>query len=155
MEIAETAGVRPADVPVAVDGCGVPTFAFTLERSARLFGELPRMDGGDRVVAAMRAYPELLRGPVAADVKLIRALPGWVAKGGAEGLLCACSEDGLAVALKVEDGSFRAILPALASFLESLGVDTGELGVVPVENSRGECVGEVKIRPTSRVPNGH
>ena len=155
VEIAETAGVRPADVPVAVDGCGVPTFAFTLERSARLFGELPRMDGGDRVVAAMRNYPELLRGPVAADVKLIRALPGWVAKGGAEGLLCACSEDGLAVALKVEDGSFRAILPALASFLESLGVDTGELGVVPVENSRGEWVGEVKTRPTSRVPNSH
>ena len=100
---------------MAVDGCGVPTYAFTLDR-ARAFGELPRLDGGDRVVAAMRAYPELLRGPVAADVKLIRTLPGWIAKGGAEGLLCACSADGLAVVLKVEDGSFRAILPALASF---------------------------------------
>lgn len=146
-EIADAAGVHSSDVPVAVDGCGVPTFAFTLERSARLFGELPRLDGGARVVAAMRAHPELLRGPVAADVKLNRTLPGWVAKGGAEGLLCACSPDGPAVVLKVEDGSFRAILPALAAFLSSLGLETGELGVVPVENSHGERVGEVKIRP--------
>ena len=32
--------------------------------------------GATRVVAAMRAHPELLRGPVAADVKLIRTLAG-------------------------------------------------------------------------------
>ena len=153
-EIADAAGVDAAEVPVAADGCGVPTFAFTLERAARLFGELPRLDGGARVVAAMRAHPELLRGPVAADVKLIRTLDGWVAKGGAEGLFCACSDERLAVVLKVEDGSFRAILPALAAFLETLGVESGDLGVVPVENSRGERVGEVKIRPSSRVPNG-
>lgn len=146
-EIADAAGVPSSDVPLAVDGCGVPTFAFTLERSARAFGELPRLDGGRRVVAAIRAYPALLSGPIAADVKLIRTLDGWVGKGGAEGLFCACSPDGLAVALKVEDGSYRPILPALAAFLSSLGVETGELGVVHVENSRGERVGEVKIRP--------
>ena len=153
-EIADAAGVPSSEVPIAVDGCGVPTFAFTLERSARVFGALPRLEGGPRVVAAMRAHAELLRGPVAADVKLIEAVPGWVAKGGAEGLMCACSPDGLAVVLKVEDGSFRAILPALAAFLTLLDVETGELGVLPVENSHGERVGEVKIRPPSRVPNG-
>ena len=105
-EIAATAGVAVADVPVAVDGCGVPTFALTLERSARLFAALPRLDGGTRVVAAMRARPELLRGPVAADVKLICTLPGWVAKGGAEGLFCACSGDGLAI---VREGGGRLV----------------------------------------------
>jgi len=146
-EIADAAGVPSSDVPVAVDGCGVPTFAFTLERCARAFGALPRLEGGARVVAAMREHPRMLRGPVAADVKLICTLDGWVGKGGAEGLLCACSADGLAIALKVEDGSFRAILPALAAFLDSLGIETGDLGVVPVENSRGERVGAVKIRP--------
>jgi L-asparaginase II len=94
----------------------------------------------------MRGRPELLRGPVAADVKLIRTLPGWVAKGGAEGLFCAGSADGLAIVAKVEDGSFRAILPAVAHVLQSLRIDTGDLGVVPVENSHGECVGVVRIR---------
>jgi len=93
-----------------------------------------------------QAHPELLRGPVAADAVLIRAIAGWVAKGGAEGLFCACSPDGLGVALKVEDGAFRAIRPALAAFLRTLGVETGELGIVTVDNSRGEVVGEVMAR---------
>ena len=37
----------------------------------------------------------------------------------------------------------RAIRPALAEFLRRLGLETGELGVEPVVNSRGELVGEV------------
>ena len=38
---------------------------------------------------AMRAHPELVGGPDGADFDLMRAAPGWFAKGGAEGLLCA------------------------------------------------------------------
>jgi len=102
----------------------------------------------------MRAHPDMLEGPIDADVKLVCSLSDWAGKGGAEGLFCAWSVGGQAVVLKVEDGSYRPILPALASFLGSLGIETGELGVVPVENSHGERVGEVKIRPKSRVPNG-
>jgi L-asparaginase II len=146
-ELAETAGMRVPDLPLAVDGCGVPTFALTLERCARLFGRLPKLEGGARIASAMHAHPEMLEGPIDADVKLVRSLSDWAGKGGAEGLFCAWSLDGRAVVLKVEDGSYRAILPALAAFLALLGVEAGELGVVPVENSHGERVGEVKIRP--------
>jgi L-asparaginase len=153
-ELAETAGTRPSDLPLAADGCGVPTFALTLERCALLFAQLPKLAGGDRIASAMSAHPEMLEGPIDADVKFVRSLPDWAGKGGAEGLFCAWSSDGRAVVLKVEDGSYRPILPALAGFLTVLGVPTGELGVVPVENSHGERVGEVKIRPKSRVPNG-
>ena len=64
----------------------------------------------------MRAHPEMLRGPLAADAMLVRELDGWVAKGGAEGLFCACSDDGLGVALKVGDGSSRAIRPRSPGF---------------------------------------
>ncbi len=145
-EVAAAAEVEPASLPTATDGCGVLTFALPLDRCAHLFGRLPGLDGGERVVRAMRAHPEMLRGPVAADAMLIGALDGWVAKGGAEGLFCACSPDGLGIALKVEDGAFRAIRPALAAFLRGLGVDTGELGIVTVDNSRGEVVGEVVAR---------
>jgi L-asparaginase II len=84
----------------------------------------------------------------------VRAFDGWGAKGGAEGLFCACSPDGLGIALKVEDGAFRGIRPALATFLQRLGFDTGELGFVTVENSHGETVGAVRTRSESRVPNG-
>ena len=142
-EVASAADVPPDEIPTAVDGCGVVTFALPLERMALLFSRLEQVDGGARVAAAMRAHPDLIRGPMAADSLLMRELEGWTAKGGAEGLLCAVGPDGLGIALKVEDGSMRAMRPALAEFLRRLGLETGELGVEPVENSRGEVVGEV------------
>jgi L-asparaginase len=134
----------PADqIPTAVDGCGVLTFALPLERMALMFGRLEQIDGGATVAASMRAHPELIRGPMAADSLLMRELEGWTAKGGAEGLLCAAGPNGLGIALKVEDGSMRAMRPALAELLRRLGFETGELGVETIENSRGELVGEV------------
>ncbi len=143
-EVSEAAEVRPASMPIAVDGCGVPTFALTLERLAHAFSRFPRMAGGGRVAAAMRAHPDLIRGPGAADTVLMQVLSGWVAKGGAEGLLCATRDDGLGVALKTADGSTRPLQAALAAFLERLGIESGDIGDVEVTNSRGEVVGEVR-----------
>jgi L-asparaginase II len=144
-EVAAAAAVDPAAIVTAVDGCGVVTFGLPLWRAAAMFGRLPSLDGGARVAAAMRAHPEMLRGPVAADALLIRSFAGWVAKGGAEGLFCACTPDGLGLALKVEDGAFRAVLPALAEVLRRLGLDAAALGETPLENSRGERVGALTV----------
>jgi L-asparaginase II len=143
---AEAAEVAADEIPTAVDGCGVVTFALPLERMAHAFGRLPRLEGGDRVAAAMRSHPELIRGPQATDTRVMKALPGWIAKGGAEGLLCAASPEGLGVALKAEDGNGRALGPAAAAFLArlDLDLDLGDLAVVAVENSRGERVGEIR-----------
>ncbi len=143
-EVASAAEVEAAAIPVGVDGCGVPTFGLTLERMAYAFSRLERLDGGAVAVQAMRNYPELIRGPGSADTELMRALPGWVAKGGAEGLLCATSPEGLGIAVKVEDGSGRAVRSAAAAFLGRLGLEPGELGKVPLENSHGEVVGELR-----------
>jgi L-asparaginase II len=142
-EVAAAAEVGSAAIPSAVDGCGVVTWALPLERMAHAFGRLPALEGGARTLAAMRVQPDLIRGPLAGDSMLMQTLPGWTAKGGAEGLFCAVSPDGVALALKAEDGAWRAIRPALAELLGRLGHDPGELGVVPVENSRGEVVGEI------------
>ena len=81
---------------------------------------------------------------LAADTRLMRALPGWIAKGGAEGLLCA-SGNGVGVALKSEDGNGRALGPAAAQLFAQLGLNLGELAVIPLENSRKERVGEIRI----------
>jgi len=143
-EVARAAEVEPGTMGTAVDGCGVVTFALPLERMAHAFSRLESLDAGGQVARAMRAYPELIRGPLAADTMLMQLQPGWVAKGGAEGLLCAASPDGLGVALKVEDGNTRAVRSALAAFLAQLGFETGDLGFVPVENSRGEVVGQLR-----------
>jgi L-asparaginase II len=102
------------------------------------------MAGGPAVADAMRAHPELMLGPVPLDTNLMQAQPGWIAKGGAEALLCAASSDGLGVALKVEDGSARALRPALGAFLEQLGLEPGPFGTVELRNSRDDLVGSVE-----------
>jgi L-asparaginase II len=139
---AEAAEVEEDEIRSAVDGCGVLTFALPLERMAHAFARLPALTGGDGIAAAMREYPELIRGPIATDTRLMKALPGWIAKGGAEGLLCA-SGNGIGIALKSEDGNGRALGPAAAMFFAQLDVDLGELATLPIENSRGELVGSI------------
>ena len=137
------ANIDARAIRTAVDGCGVVTFALTIERMAHAYSRLERIEGGRSVAAAMRAHAELVRGPGEPDTVLMERLPGWTAKGGAEGLLCACSPDGLGVALKVADGAGRAVAPAVSAFLAGLGHPVDELRRLLVENSRGEHVGEI------------
>lgn len=118
----------------AIDGCGVPTFTMSLTDAARLLQRTPA-----RIADAMRALPELIGRPDGADVELMRLRPGWLAKAGAEGLLCAVSPDGRGIALKVEDGAARAVGPALGALL-----DIDELARLEIRNSLGEVTGAVQ-----------
>ncbi len=144
-DVAAATGVSEDELPAATDGCGVVTWALQLERIAAMFSRLEQTAEGARIAATMRARPELIGGEGSVDTELMRLLPGLAAKGGAEGLLCAAAPDGLGVVLKAEDGSFRAIKPALASFLEPLGHPLPTFVREPVLNSRGEEVGEIAL----------
>jgi L-asparaginase II len=124
----------------AIDGCGVPTYALTLRDSAALLLRVR-----PRIADAMRARPELVGGRGADDTKLMRELPGWIAKRGAEGLFCAASPEGIGVALKVEDGNPRPLRPAMGALLAELGVEAAGFGPLPLRNSRGETVGAVAV----------
>jgi L-asparaginase II len=143
-EVARASDLAEDELETAVDGCGVVTFALPLERMALAFARLERLDGGDRVATAMRAHPALIRGPDGDDTNVMRAHEGWIAKGGAEGLLCAAGPRGLGVAVKIEDGNGRAVGPAAAAFLARLGYPVEKLERAPIENSRGEVVGELR-----------
>jgi len=120
------------DAEVGVDGCGVPTFALPLSRMCEVFLQTPQ-----RIREAMAARPELVGGTGSADTELMRARPGWFAKGGAEGLFCV-SDGRDAWTFKVEDGATRGLRPALGRVL---GID--EFREVEVRNSRGEVVGSI------------
>jgi L-asparaginase II len=112
-----------------------------------MFSRLESAVGGARVTGAMRAHPQLVGGAGQLDTQLMRALPGWIAKGGAEGLLCAAGAGGIGVALKVLDGNFRALRPAVPVVLAALGVDVAaSLGRAEIRNSRAEVVGELTAR---------
>jgi L-asparaginase II len=131
--IAELIGPHSA---VAVDGCGVPTFAVTLNQAAALLTRTP-----PRIREAMQARPELVGGSSGViDTEFMRR-GGWIAKRGAEGLFCAASDAGRGIALKSEDGSERPIGPALGRLL---GID--DLLETPITSSRGEVVGVVGLR---------
>jgi L-asparaginase len=141
-EVAKVAETPAGELPLAVDGCGVVTFALPLERMAAAFGELARgqPEGAARIVAAMTANPDLVEGPGWPATELMLALPGVVAKHGAEGVVCVGFTDGVGVALKVEDGAYRAILPAAAHF-----VGLSALAERPLKNSRGDVVGRLRV----------
>ncbi|HVH50556.1 MAG TPA: asparaginase [Gaiellaceae bacterium] len=143
----EAAGTEPAHT--ATDGCGVVTFAMTLERMAHAFSRFEQLPAGARIANAMRAHPHLVGGEDGADVMLMRAAPGWFAKGGAEGLLCAGGPGGLGVALKCDDGASRPLAPAAAAFLAPFAADIAPLADAPIVNSRGERVGECVVSFTN------
>ena len=143
-ELASASDLDEESLRSATDGCGVVTFALPLERMALAFARLEQLDAGDRVAAAMRAHPALIRGPESPDTVLMRAHEGWIAKGGADGVMCAAGPRGLGVAVKVEDGAGRAVGPALAAFLSRLGHPVAKLERPPVTNSRAEVVGDIR-----------
>ena len=136
----------------ATDGCGMRTFAVPLAALAGAFGRLAGGGlgpAGDRCAAAMRAHPELVAFDGAIDTELMRAEDGLVAKIGAEGVLAVGLADGRGLALKVRDGSLRAVPPAGVALVRSaLGLGAAvpeELVACPIMNSRGVRVGELRV----------
>jgi L-asparaginase II len=138
---AEAADVAVAELPTGVDGCAVVTFALPLERMAHAFARLPTLPDAHQVTEAMRAHPDLIGGADGADVLLMQNTHSYVAKGGAEGLLCGVDlATNTGFALKAEDGTFRALTAAAAAFLEVT------LPPTLVHNTRGEVVGDVSLQ---------
>ena len=145
--IAETVA-ELAGEPIAaagVDGCGAPLAGFSLTALAGAFRRLVEAPPGSperRVADEMRAHPDLVAGTGADDTVLMGAVPGLLAKGGAEGVVAAAMPGVGAVAIKIEDGGQRARTPILLDELRRLGVDVPVLGELILGG--GEPVGEVR-----------
>lgn len=145
--MADAAVETPA--PVAVDGCGAPLFGLTLTGLARAAQSLVlAQDGPSRAVAdAMREHPEYVGGTGHQNTDLMRALPGAVVKGGAEGVLVAATREGHAVAVKVIDGSPRATTAIALGALSALGADVTQaardMAALPILGG-GRVVGEIR-----------
>jgi L-asparaginase II len=133
-----------------VDGCGAPVLALSLTGLARAFGRLATADPETPeglVAQANRAHPEYVGGTNRDVTRLIRGIPGLIAKDGAEGVYAAALADGRAVALKIADGADRARRPVLANALRVAGAEgevLDELIEQEVVLGHGEPVGRVE-----------
>jgi L-asparaginase II len=148
-----------ADV-LAIDGCGIPTYATSLRNAARSFARLAtlaELDDTDaaalaRVRGAMVAEPDYVAGTKRFDTDLIRAGNGRiVAKVGAEAVhATALLDGGVGLVLKVIDGAQRAVAPAALALLRGIDaldddqmVQLGPHARASIRNRAGTIVGEI------------
>ncbi|MBS2962308.1 asparaginase [Actinocrinis puniceicyclus] len=133
----------------AVDGCGAPLLGLSLTGLARAVQACvtaePRSNAR-KVADTMRAHPEYVAGTQQLDTLAMRAVPGLLAKSGAEAVHAAALPDGRALAFKISDGSKRAKPVLLAEALRRLGVRSealDRLGTVALYGG-SDVVGEVR-----------
>lgn len=143
--------------PVAVhatDGCGAPLLSTSLTGLARGFARLATAeDGPERQVAdAIRQHPEWTSGTTRDERLLLGAVPGAIAKMGAESCYVVALVDGRAFALKHDDGADRVRPVTMTALLRRAGVDTEpgvdtevvrRLGELPLLGG-GAVVGEIR-----------
>jgi L-asparaginase II len=156
--VAEMGGMAPSALETAVDGCSVPVFALPLAAMARAYARLASAgESGDdrerslaRIRRAMMSHPRATGGAERFATQLMEAMPGRiVAKGGAEGLEClGLPERALGLAVKVEDGSTRAVGPAVIEVLDHLGA------LSDAERQRLEALRVPKLRNVAGLEVG-
>jgi L-asparaginase II len=172
--VADFAGLQPDEVPIAIDGCGVPAFFLSLHRAAFAYAQLMGRtldryeESASTVIEAMTSFPEYVAGSWSMTTPLMRSFGGeLLAKEGAEGFyamalspsLCSELTDrlrlpddcALGVALKIDDGSMeRGRNPVILRLLELLGVDLdARPELTPyrhweLRNHAGTTVGDVR-----------
>jgi L-asparaginase II len=116
-------------VVIATDGCGIPTFGLTIRQMACAFARLVSpLAAWRRIPQAIASYPELIGAPDRIDVCVMKATSGRIiAKGGAEGLMrLADRTNQLGMAIKIADGSIRALGPVTIALLMRYGWISGD-----------------------------
>lgn len=130
-----------------VDGCGAPLLATPLAHLARAVGRIAQEPAGSlgaRLVGAMTAHPEYVSGTARSERDLMRAVPGILAKSGAESVYVVALPDGSTFALKIEDGSERPLYAVMGRMLELAGLEAEMLLDRPRVLGGGQPVGEVR-----------
>ncbi len=129
--VSRSAGLPAAEVETGIDGCGVPVFYLPLRNMALAYAKLANPTAADwsgsqaAVVAirdAMLAYPQVVAGTGRLDTVIMQVTKGrLVAKVGAEAVYCLSAvNEGLGIALKIDDGGNAPVAPVVISLLKKL-----------------------------------
>jgi len=119
-------------IKIGIEGCGAPTFALPLKNMAIGFSKLKSFISKKQLTSqslqvladSMWRYPEMVSGRGRLDYELaIASKRNILAKAGAEALHCgAILDKGYGLAVKILDGSRRAVAPASIEVYRQLGV---------------------------------
>lgn len=150
--VADLTGQRVARV--SVDGCGAPLFAVSLHGLARAMARL--VTGAQdtplaRVANAIRNHPEMASGSGRDVARLMRAVPGLLAKDGFEGVQAMALPDGRAIAVKIADGGDRARGPVAAAALARCGVSPAVLAEFTSTPLRGGSTSVGALQPAPEL----
>ncbi|MEA1993397.1 MAG: asparaginase [Euryarchaeota archaeon] len=147
---------RHEDIQIGIDGCGVPVFGMPLYNMALGFARFGnpvdlKETAASRIKNAMQRYPEQVAGTDRFDTDLMKATKKLISKAGAEGVHCiALLNDGIGIAMKIDDGGSRARAPAMMQILKKMDVlDKEELKKLEKyrnpknKNHHGDIVGRI------------
>ncbi len=160
--VAMAARIPDEKLKIGIDGCGVPVFYLPLYNMALAYARLAIPEKAEwgayenaalTIRNAMRAYPEILAGTGRIDTVVSKITKGRIiAKIGANAVYCLSDmKNGIGIAFKIEDGSYRAINPAVIGVLKRLDLITREEHAALLEkfppvlkNHRGDIIGTVE-----------
>jgi L-asparaginase II len=140
-----------------IDGCSAPNWACTIGGLARA---MARCAGNSsdilglasvRLRNAMMSHPDLVAGETRACTELMNAVPGVALKTGAEAVFTAIIPNKkMGVAIKIEDGAFRASEAVITAILIRMGLLNAahpaavrRLG--PISNWDGLQIGSISV----------
>jgi L-asparaginase II len=160
--IEDMCNIPKEEIQLSVDGCGVPVHQLPLLHAALGFARLAkpnetlapkRAAALETIRNAMIQHPEMVGGTDRFDTDLMKIYDGRVvAKAGAEAVQCiGLVEEGIGIAIKVEDGAPRATSVAAMEVLKQLGIGDQQIFevlkdyvIAPVLNARNDTIGTIK-----------
>lgn len=106
------------------DGCGAPLFAIGTKGLARAIHKvtISKDPVHQEVLGACREYPINMTGENRKEARLMEQVPGLFLKDGAEAVEVISLQDGRTAALKIADGSARAIETITGAILQRWGI---------------------------------
>jgi L-asparaginase II len=110
----------------STDGCGAPLFLLSVAGLAQAIRNITISKDPihHEVMAASRAFPEMVAGKGRLTTQMIEAVPGLYMKDGAEAVEVASMPDGRTLVFKVSDGSLRPFRVLVHAGLKKLGIDS-------------------------------
>lgn len=152
--------LKAGELQIGIDGCGAPNYALPLAALAAGYAKIAQAysssipsDPLHIIARSMAENPFYVGGEDSAELTLARwAVEPIIAKGGAEGVFCmALPHLSLGVAIKVMDGTARAVVPIAVTCLDILklasprdATTTRALTHPVIKNCLGDPVGQLE-----------